>query len=407
MTATQPFFSRRLREDPYTVYEQLRAEPGLHRSPVGPWVAGRSEDVRAILTCPAASSRVWALAAEDGPDARRALFAPPRVDDVRGRVAQRMQAWLPFTDAPRQTLLRRALSAPLRVQMAERVRPSIERWVADIVDALPARSPIDLVGAFARAVPQQLTSKLLDLDPVDAERVATWSMEAGRALSPFLGRSDLARIETSLELLDRFVDDLITARRARPGDDLVSDLVRAQSAHGLDDDDLHGLVLFTLAASQETTQAVLAASVLLLAEQPGLLDEVRATDGWRAAANEAMRLQSPVQMTMRRVTEPTTIAGTDLPEGAHVLIVLGSANRDEQAFSEPTHARLDRPDDRHLAFGAGPHTCPGASLAQLEIEVALRALHGRFDRAELVGEPLWETSLTLRSLRRLPVSLVP
>ena len=115
-----------------------------------------------------------------------------------------------------------------------------------------------------------------------------------------------------------------------------------------------------------------------------------------------MRLESPVQMTARRATEAQQVGATELPAGAHVLVVLGSANRDETTFDRADSFVADRPANPHVAFGAGTHTCPGAAIAHTEIEAALRALFDRFREVTVLAEPTWETSLTLRSVRALP-----
>ncbi len=316
-----------------------------------------------------------------------------------------MRAWLPFTDPPHQTALRRALAGPLRTQLTNRLRPEIEGIVAEVVHALPAGSPIDVVDAFARVVPQRVAGTLLDISADEAAAVAAWATDVGRSLSPFLGRADLARIEGSIVALTAFVERLIDARRASPGADIVSDLIEAQTTLDLTDADLVGLVLFTLAASQETSTAVLAAAVHLLAHHPEQLEQARAAGAWRQVADEAMRLESPVQMTMRRATEDQEVGGARLPAGSHVLVVLGAANRDEAAFEQTDQFVVDRPENPHLAFGAGPHTCPGAAIAHTELQAALEALFDRFHEVTAAGEPTWESSLTLRSMRSLPVRL--
>jgi cytochrome P450 len=160
-----------------------------------------------------------------------------------------------------------------------------------------------------------------------------------------------------------------------------------------------------VAASQETSAAALAASVHLLATHPAALDAVRRTGRWREAADEALRLESPVQMTMRSVEESVTVGGSALASGDHVLAVLASANRDDTTFADPDRFDPERDPATHVAFGAGPHACPGAAIAHLELEVALAALFQRFGAITIEADPRWETSLTLRSMRSLVVRL--
>jgi hypothetical protein len=394
------FFSRQLREDPLRTYERARAEPGLHRTPVGTWVASRFDDVRQVLTSPAASSRVWAMAATPSDSGSGPLFDP---SDRAHAVTELMRHWLPFTDAPQHTALRRALREPLR-RHAARLRPIIDDIVAEEVHHLPRTGVVDVATSIARQVPQRVGGALLGLSAEQAEIVAPWSADAARALSPFIGRRDLARIHASCAALTSFASDLVAERRARPADDLVSDLVAAQPEHGLSDADVAALVLFVIVASQETTSAVLASALHLLAGDQARLDELRSSGAWRAAAEESMRLHSPVQMTMRRMTTAVDVGGTHVAAGDHVLAVLASGNRDPEAFTDPDTFDLQRPSaPSHLAFGAGAHQCPGAAIAHLELESALRAITDRSPRILPAGEPTWQWSLTLRSLSSLPI----
>ena len=274
------------------------------------------------------------------------------------------------------------------------------------VARLPSPGMVDLASSYARAVPQRVSGALLGLSQEQVDKISPWSADAARALSPFIGRQALARIHESCLSLTSFADELVGERRERPGDDLVSDLLAGQAEHGISDDDLRSLVVFVIVASQETTAAVLAAAAHLLAAEPARLDELRTAGAWRAAADEAMRLHSPVQMTMRRMTEPQAVGGTTLAAGDHVLAVLASGNRDDRAFPDADDLVLDRPAaPGHLAFGAGPHQCPGAALAHVELQSALRALVERATDLAAAGDPTWEWSLTLRSLASLPLRI--
>jgi cytochrome P450 len=399
------FFSGRLRRDPYGAYGELRAAPGAHRSPVGAWVVGRYDDVRGVLTSSTSSSRVWMLAEPDSAVPTRTIFGPRRGEAASERTAHLMRSWLPLTDPPQHTRLRRALTGTLTGQLTGRLRGHIDAITADAVAQLRAGEQVDIVEHLARVVPSRVSAALLGIPEADIDDVAAWSADVARALSPFVGRAELERVEQSLAQLRAYVVELVAARRAAPADDLVSDLVRAQPAHDLDEDELASLVLFVLAASQETMRAALAAAVHLLVTHPAELEEVRRSTRWREAVEETLRCESPVQMTLRRTTDAHPVDGQDIPAGAHVVVVLGSANRDPSAFPDPERFDPGRSPNPHVAFGAGIHACPGAAIAHAELDAALRALFGRFERVELDGDVDWEPSITMRALRSLPVRL--
>jgi cytochrome P450 len=408
--ASVRFFSRRLRVDPYGAYAELRTAPGPHRSPVGAWVVGRYDDVRTMLTSPRSSSQVWMLADEPtdedaSPPGPRSLFGPRRGDPTSERAAHLMRDWLPLTDPPQHPRLRRALAGALTDQLTGRMRTAIDEIVTEVVQRLPDGEPVDLVEAFAREVPQRVTAALIGIPETEVAAVAGWSVDVGRALSPFLSRTELVGVEASLSKLQEYVEGLVSRRRSDPGDDLVSGLLDAQAEHELSDAELASLVLFVLAASQETTSAALAAAVHLLATHPAALGAVQTSGRWRDAVEEALRFESPVQMTLRRLTADEQVGEVTVPAGAHVVVVLGAANRDPAAFPEPERFDPGRGGRAHLAFGVGPHACPGAAIAQVELQAALRGLFDEFDSVQLDGEPELEPSLTMRSRRRLPVRL--
>jgi cytochrome P450 len=285
-----------------------------------------------------------------------------------------------------------------------RLRPIIEEIVDQAARHLPNEGVVDVAASFARHIPQRVSGALLGLSATDVESVAPWSADAARALSPFIGRRALATIHQSCTSLTQFSEELVDRRRAQPGDDLVSDLLAGQDEHGLSNADVCALVLFVIVASQETTSAVLSAATHLLAEDAARLDELRSAGAWRAAADEAMRLHSPVQMTMRRMTSAIDVSGTRLEAGDHVLAVLAAANRDSRVFPSADRFDLGRPaTPPHLAFGGGAHQCPGAALAHVELQSSLRALVERSARLSPAGDLEWQWSLTLRSPSTVPV----
>jgi cytochrome P450 len=203
------------------------------------------------------------------------------------------------------------------------------------------------------------------------------------------------------------LEELVEQRRRRPGDDLVSALVRVEAGEELiHADEVKFLAILLLVAGNETTTNLLGNTLLALFEHPGELWRLE-NDPSRASAliEEALRYDAPVQLVLRRTTEAVEIAGSEIPGGATVVLLLGSANRDEVQFQSPDVLDVTRDTRGHLGFGFGTHYCLGAGLARLEARAALEAFFSRFVRVA-GGEGRLERvpSMLVRGPRRLPVS---
>jgi len=164
------------------------------------------------------------------------------------------------------------------------------------------------------------------------------------------------------------------------------------------------LALILLVAGHETTVNLIGNGVLALLRAPDQMNLLRRSpDLVAGAVDELLRFDSPVQLTQRVATEDLDLVGCHIRAGDEIMLVLGAANRDPLAFTEPNRLDVTRDARRHVAFGGGIHHCLGAALARLEGQVALSALLARFPHFELVGEPVRRPTFTLRGLQSLPV----
>jgi cytochrome P450 len=195
--------------------------------------------------------------------------------------------------------------------------------------------------------------------------------------------------------------------RRDPGDDLVSRLVGLSGEEALTERELHATVMLLLGAGFETTVNLVGNAVVALDAHRDQWEALCAEPaGWANAVEEALRFDSPVQLTGRTARADVEVAGQRLPAGTRVTLLLGAANRDPDVFAEPARFDVTRVNARdHLAFSAGVHYCLGAGLARLEAEVALRALSERFPRLRVAGRPVRRDLRTLRGFEVLPVSL--
>jgi cytochrome P450 len=207
-----------------------------------------------------------------------------------------------------------------------------------------------------------------------------------------------------------YFSDLIYSRRDVPADDMVTALLTADviGADGerkrLTDDEIVYFCLLLAVAGNETTAKLIATGVVVLADFPA--ERARLVeDGslWPNAVEELLRFDPPSHYQGRVTTRPASWHGVEVPSGAIVLLVNGAANRDPRAFDEPDRFIVDRPIERHLAFGHGIHFCLGGSLARLETRIALQELLARFPTYEVDPEGLERFhSTNIRGLARVP-----
>jgi cytochrome P450 len=197
-------------------------------------------------------------------------------------------------------------------------------------------------------------------------------------------------------------------RRAAPADDVFSTFAAGEPEHGaepLQDNEILYTALLHWVAGYDTSRNAILSTLYLMLGHPELW--ARATDA-RAAeaiAEEALRIDAPHRGLMRVTTKPITIQGVDLPAGTPLLLMFGSANRDERTFPEPDACAFDRPNAKHhLTFGAGEHRCPGATMARYEIRTAARVAATRLPGAQLDGTPQWRADYFFRGLEELRIT---
>jgi cytochrome P450 len=197
-------------------------------------------------------------------------------------------------------------------------------------------------------------------------------------------------LEMFKEFANYFVP-LIEARRAEPRDDLITDLIRAEEDDKFSATEAVMFLLSVMVAGNESTTSSVGNTVVLLKENPDQLKLLLEDPAGRAkaAVQESFRLRSPFQFYWRKATCDTTVAGTPIPEGARILVIVGAGNTDPRAFHDPERYDILRTGDQpNLAFGVGHHHCLGVHLATLEAEIAIRQLAPHLEQFALSDEEL-------------------
>jgi hypothetical protein len=367
--------------DPYPTYARLRAEaPVLLHEPSGLRFVSRHADVDAALRDrrfgrvfvprePLEEMRPFNLLNE------HSLFdqEPPEHTRLRGLVSR------VFT--PRRV---ESLRQTVRAMAEQRVRSGLRDLVADLAEPIPVAVIAELLG-----VPEADRHRLR---PWSRAIVAMYELEPGEGVATDAVRASIEFRAYLLELAD--------LRRRSPGEDLLSGLAGV----GLSDDELVATCVLLLNAGHEATVNALGNGVLALLEHRGkwrrLVEDPSLVPD---AVEELLRFDTPLQLFQRTALVDAEVAGVAVPAGERVALLLGSANRDPGAFSEPDRLDLARSPNPHLGFGAGIHFCLGAPLARVELQEQLGALVRLAPGLQLDGEPVRRPGHVIRGLERLRV----
>jgi cytochrome P450 len=325
------------------------------------WVASRHADVRAMLTDPA--------------------FSADRVDPNFPQLAKRRlprketPRTLQFMDGPEHARARRAVVGEFTVRRLAPLKPRIQQIVDDHVDAILAGPrPADLVAALALPVPSLVICELLGAPYGDHEYFQ------GRTKTLLSRSVGIDAVRGAIEDLRSYMDGLVTAKEAAPGDDLIGRQIRQQRANGtFDHDELVAMALLLLMTGHETTANMISLGTVALLQRPEQAERLR-RDPSRTpdAVEELLRHLTIVEWISSRVAvADTELGGVPVRAGEGVVTMNLAANHDAAAFARPDEVDLARGARNHLAFGYGAHSCLGQNLARLELQVVFDTLLAR------------------------------
>ncbi|MFC9440501.1 cytochrome P450 [Nocardia sp. NPDC057030] len=388
---------------PYPFYRRLRSDGPVHRislpTGVRAWLVVGYDAAKEVLRHPDIRKDPNTAA---GAEARHSASGASGVTSANRRSSYHLLN----ADPPRHARLRKLVApafAPARMAALESRVVSIADGLLDRIAAAGA-ARVDLLEQYAFPLPITVICELLGVPVEDRAQFRDWSTAVVD-----VSMSEPAAMRTATDALVAYFDQLVALRRTRGlGDDLISHmLTAAEDGDRLSLDELISMAFLILVAGHETTVNLIGNTVLtLLTDPPRYRALAEDPDSVTPLIEEVLRHNGPVNIaTLRYTGAPITLGSTDIPAGELVLVALGSANRDERHFTEPTTFDPGRPAN-HIAFGHGIHYCLGAGLARLEARVALTRLVARFPDLRLAvdaGELRWRESILIRGLLELPV----
>jgi cytochrome P450 len=355
------------RADPYPILRSIQAATRvLHDDELGRYVYTSHDDVKAILR----DKDLWSDPRKGKPGTFTREFL--------GNADEEPSMLL--MDEPDHRRLRMLVSKPFTPAAVARWRAQIEATVEAVLDRIDAEE-FDLIAQFAGPVPTIVIARMLGIDESKVDSFKQWSDTSVQvAFNPFSTPEELAAGEKAGEALNDFFAAEIEARRANLGDDLISDMLRAEEeGETLSVREIIGQCNLLLIAGNVTTTDLIGNGVKALLDNPDQLEKLRANpDLIENAVEEMLRFDSPVTNSGRIANRTIDIGGCPVHEGESLSTSLAAANHDPDVYPDPDKFDIEREDTHHQAFGGGRHLCLGAHLARLEAQVAILGLLNRY-----------------------------
>jgi len=381
-------------DNPYPTYAALREAGPLCRMGPASFGVTRHADVAALLRDPRLGSEF--------PEAYHRMSAGD------GPAAAFFHRIILYRDPPDHTRLRRLMSRAFSPGLVRGLRDHIRDLVDELLDPAAASGRLDAVDDLAFPLPVLVICELMGIPRADRSEVRPHALNLSKAFAAMVPEADRGDADRSVVWLRDYLTGLLAERRGEPGRDLLSLLLTAREGdERLTDEEIVDNAVFSFFAGFETTANLLAGGCAALLDHPGELARLRAAPELiPAAVEEFLRYDAPIQGTARMVLQPVEVGGRTVRPGRVLVLLLGSANRDERAFADPDRLDIGRDPNPHVSFGGGVHHCMGAALARVEAEVAFRRLLERFPTIEAAGPATRRTGTTFRAHESVPMRVV-
>ncbi|HET7737263.1 MAG TPA: cytochrome P450 [Tepidiformaceae bacterium] len=366
--AAQPSpFAEMLATDPFPLYANFRQiAPVTKIEAIGLWLILKYDDVVRALRDPETFSSVVG---------------------ARQIAGEELPPTMLFNDPPVHTRMRALVQKAFTPRVVELQRAAIQERTDALVAAMLEHEVVDVVEELAYPLPITVIAKMLGVEDGDMPTFKRWSDDILDNIVPIVMTGDDTALASTNVEFDAYFHEQIERYRRHPEENLLSGLIDVETDEGhLSEDELLMFCRLLLVAGNETTTGLIVNAIRAFAEFPDALARLRGDMSLLPSAmEETLRFYAPFQAVFRRVTRDVELRGVTIPAGERCLVMLASANRDEEVFERASEFVIDRDPNRHVSFGMGIHYCLGAPLARLEADIALRTLIPRITRVEREG----------------------
>lgn len=317
---------------------------------------------------------------------------------------QFMQGSVSAADPPRHGVLKDVMMTPLKPRALREYQAEIRDEAQALVTRLCAKQTFNAATELAQYLPLKIVTNKVGLPAIKQDRMIEWTPAAFNAAGPL----ELERTRAAFPVLEE-INGYLRGSGIRDQireDSWLGALYGAADRGVIEPEQCPGMSFGYVGPAVDTTASATAAAIYLFARNPDQWDRIRAQPGLIPnAINEIIRLECPIQFLSRVSTEDVRIEDALVPKGARVLLMFGSANRDEDRWQDAQRFNVARQASGQLGFGFGEHACIGANLARMEIAALLTALAREVRRFELTEEPRLSLNNTARIWRHMPVKL--
>lgn len=383
--------------DPYPALAELRKfETPVWHEGLGIWLAAKHRDANAVLR----TKTLGRIFTPKDPESEWNEFNWLHSDSILD------------SEPPKHTRLRSLVGKAFSRSRIESLKPEIERLAGLLLDQADAKlkttGSFDLIADYAEPLPVKVIAALLGFPDEDEHLLRPWSQTIVKMYEVNPSEEAQSEARTAAHEFAEYVRTLMVERKAKPGDDLISELASVEEAgEKLNTQELIATCVLLLNAGHEASvngfgNGIVAAlerehQAQLLRENPRAVTDT--------AIEEFLRFDAPLQLFERTATQDTEVGGITVLEGQRIASLLGSANRDESVFENPEQMDLTRENNPQIGFGAGIHFCLGAPLARLELSVSLPLLFERLPAIQLAQVPIRRATFVLRGYETIPVKL--
>jgi cytochrome P450 len=299
---------------------------------------------------------------------------------------------------PRHGKVRRIMNSVVAFHKSQQIEPYLQDLVHRLMDEMMAEAAVsgdegvDVVRRLATPIPPAAMSRLFGFPESDAREYEKWSRLGGERYEKALAKGESIKMADLNPEQRSYIDQKIQerlelSRDEWPEDAITRFLTTEVDGETLDPRNIRAQIMFMIGAGSDTTKNVIGNLIYRLGldqeayaalrEDPELVD---------VAIEESLRMDAPAQFMVRNCRQDTELVGAPVEEGTKVLMCIGSGNHDASKFEDPDTFRLDRASREHLSFGSGPHICPGATLARLEVRTLMREFTKRIASFRIVDE---------------------
>ena len=379
-------------QNPYAAYDAIHAQCAVFKwEQYGHWCFARYEDVNGLLRDRRFGRQILHVAT------RQELGWPDGPEHLTPFAEHEKHSLLEL-EPPVHTRLRGLINRAFLSRQVERIRPKLLSLCNNLIDGFDAQDEVDLLPRYATPIPVIVICDLLGAPVEMADQFLAWSHDH---VAMYMAKRDRAiedKAVAAVTAFSNYMRALIRERRKNPGDDLLSELIRASDGDGkLSEDELVTTAVLLLNAGHEATVHSLGNGIKAMLEF-GIKGPITV-----GHLEEILRYDAPLHMFTRYALEDLDYNGLHLKKGEVVGLMLGAANRDPTRFENPNHFEPTRNSNMHTSFGAGIHFCVGAPLARLELEVGLQVLWQKLPKMRLAETPIYKDAYHFHGLEKLKV----